>query len=154
MLNSNNYSAKKGFYLIELLLAVMISSVLWLTVSVSFQAWWQKIRANALREQLRELVESRSLLARQLQHAIQLCGISQVPGCDNNWSNGWKTTDLVTHQVLERHPLSSDLSLIWKGGLGHSVVFLPTGRPDGAQGGWHCRYKGHELFYLVMLRVI
>lgn len=154
MAKSNNYRVKKGFYLAELLLAVSISSIVLLTMSIGLQGWWQRVCANTLREQLRELVESSSLLARQLQHSIALCGISQASGCDNDWSKGWKVIDLTTHQVIESQPLSRNVSLIWRGSLQRSIVFLPTGRSDGVQGGWHCQYKGSELFHLVMLRVM
>lgn len=62
--------------------------------------------------------------------------------------------DGLTHEILSTHALSGRLSLIWSGSLGRPVRFATTGRPDGLQGGWRCRFDGRELFHLVLLRVM
>lgn len=143
-----------GFYLFERLLAISITGVLLSVCSASFHGWWLTRRAQSLQQQLESSVQNASLLARQLQHQLLLCGVSQRPGCDNNWSRGWQLWDADTQAVLRTYRMSGRLTLIWKGSLHRPVAFAPSGRPDGVQGGWHGSYQGHELFHRVMRRVL
>jgi Tfp pilus assembly protein FimT len=150
----NKARTQYGFYLYELLLVAIISGIFLVMASAGFRGWWLPMQAEKLRQLLQESLHSSAILARQLQHTVQLCGISDHSGCDNDWSKGWVVTDMVSHQELDSQSLSGRLSLVWKGGLGWPVAFSPTGRPDGVQGGWHCGFDGRELFHLVLRRVM
>lgn len=144
-----------GFYLLECLLVIAITGVLLSICSANWHHFWLLQQTRRLQQQLESSVQYAALRARQQQQTLWLCGISQQAACDSDWSRGWQLIDPVTHTVLQRYSFSGELSLVWRGGLYRPVAFAPNGRPDGGvQGGWHCSYRGRELFYLVMRRVL
>jgi Tfp pilus assembly protein FimT len=143
-----------GFYLLECLLTLAITGVLLGIGSANFHRWWLTEYAHRVQQQLQSSVQYAALLARLRQQTLWLCGISQRPGCDADWSRGWQLIEPTEHTVLQSYPLAHSFTLIWRGSLHRPVAFAPNGRPGGVQGGWHGSYQGRELFYLVMRRVL
>jgi type IV fimbrial biogenesis protein FimT len=149
-----NDKKQAGFYLIEWLLSAAIIAILTLMGLMNYHGWWLSFRAAHLQQELRVSIQNSSLLAREFQHRVLLCGISERSDCDSDWTYGWHVIDSDTKHLLESHVLPGELSLLWKGSLNRPVAFRSDGRPDGVQGGWHCVHQGREFFHLVMNRVM
>ncbi|SBS26429.1 hypothetical protein MAQ5080_00517 [Marinomonas aquimarina] len=144
----------KGFSLPELLVAIaMISIVASAFLSSNLLAYYQRWQDRQMLAQdvsgLLSLIARARSLAMRSEQPVRLCGGEH---CNGDWGQqAWLHLSGDT-QVLQRHQLSSDTSMVWRGFPAQRayIEFLPNGLSSYQNGSFYlCRAQAHAQRILV-----
>jgi type IV fimbrial biogenesis protein FimT len=139
-----------GFSLVELMVALVLSSVLLFLALPTFQDWIAQTRLSTQSITLRNLLSTARSEAIKRSEPVRLCNANVLgQTCEStslqgvqNWNNGLllfvdkndnRQLDASTELLIKRIELEPSVQIQWN--RGDSLSFLPTGRMDWGSNG-------------------